>query len=334
MPSAADFYQTHLDRVSRSFAFCIEQLREPLREWVGLSYLLCRVVDTIEDAAWTDPAAQAEAFARFDDALEGRPEALADLTLPGEVPAAERELLNEAPRLMRDFRALPKSVHDLLKPLIRSMSLGMQHFARRRPLRLNSLNEVNQYCFFVAGVVGELLAGLLAEVEPDFVRTPRALTGAHHFGQFLQKVNVLKDQVGDEAVGRHLVPSRAGVEASAAANAEAAFAFLCAVPIRQREFRRFCAWSLFLGLESMRVARGSGTEGRVIKVSRERTAELLAEIESALDDDRALAALFADLRTRLGWTTSVLPKSAAVPEWFRSLYAGPLDTDCLMALGI
>jgi hypothetical protein len=33
--SRADFYQQQLDRVSRSFAFCIEQLPEPLRGWVG-----------------------------------------------------------------------------------------------------------------------------------------------------------------------------------------------------------------------------------------------------------------------------------------------------------
>ncbi len=50
MLKEAEFYQTHLDRVSRSFAFCIRQLPDPLRGWVGLSYLLCRILDTIEDS--------------------------------------------------------------------------------------------------------------------------------------------------------------------------------------------------------------------------------------------------------------------------------------------
>ena len=45
------FYQTHLDRVSRSFAFCIKKLESPLRQWVSLAYLLCRVLDTVEDSS-------------------------------------------------------------------------------------------------------------------------------------------------------------------------------------------------------------------------------------------------------------------------------------------
>src|SRR3954464_11438031 len=69
MATKADFYQSHLDRVSRSFAFCIRQLPSPLKEWVGLSYLLCRVADTIEDAPWESSLAQFEVFERFDQAL-------------------------------------------------------------------------------------------------------------------------------------------------------------------------------------------------------------------------------------------------------------------------
>ena len=49
------FYQTHLDRVSRSFAFCIKKLESPLRQWVSLAYLLCRVLDTVEDSIWESP---------------------------------------------------------------------------------------------------------------------------------------------------------------------------------------------------------------------------------------------------------------------------------------
>ena len=334
MSQRADFYQIHLDRVSRSFAFCIEQLRDPLREWVGLSYLLCRVVDTIEDAAWTEPAERSEAFRRFDRALAGDADALAGLTVPGDVPEAERVLLDAAPGLMHDFHALEPSVRSLLEPLIRSMSLGMQHFARTKPLRLKSLNEVNQYCFFVAGVVGELLAGLLSRVESAFTLDQNTLLRAHHFGQFLQKVNVLKDQVDDEASGRHLVPSRDAVEASAAENASAAFDFLLAVPPTQVEFRRFCGWSLFLGLEALAVARRSRAEGRVLKVARERATELLGEVEAALGDDHSLSTIYHRLTQRLGWTGGRGGAEGAAPAWFRALYHGPLDAAGLRALGL
>ena len=42
----------HLQQVSRTFALTIPVLPMPLADWVGNAYLLCRIVDTIED----DPA--------------------------------------------------------------------------------------------------------------------------------------------------------------------------------------------------------------------------------------------------------------------------------------
>ena len=69
-------------------------------------------------------------------------------------------------------------------------------------LKLGSLKEVNQYCFFVAGVVGEALAKLVSHVEPQFQTAKFRILDAHHFGLFLQKVNILKDQVNDRGEGR------------------------------------------------------------------------------------------------------------------------------------
>lgn len=337
--SDADFYQQHLDRVSRSFAFCIRQLPPPLREWVGLSYLLCRIVDTIEDASWPDPADQMRAFAAFDSCLMS-PTTTESWTafvssFPADLPESERELIADTPRLMRDYHALPVTVHDTLRDLVHSMSLGMQHFTAHRPLRLRTLGEVNQYCFFVAGVVGELLIKLVARVEPKLQITQTSLLKAHHFGLFLQKVNILKDQVDDERVGRHLVPSREVVEASAQENAESALDFLLALPKEQMEFRRFCAWSLFLGLESLSVARRSVDEQKVVKVPRERAELLLGEVESRLTDDRALQSLFKSFGERLGWSrVSVWPRSLEVPSWILQVYRGLLDSNSLKGLRV
>ena len=51
---SGEFYQRHLDGVSRSFALCIPQLDQPFQERVALSYLLLRVLDTVEDAPFAD----------------------------------------------------------------------------------------------------------------------------------------------------------------------------------------------------------------------------------------------------------------------------------------
>lgn len=340
-----DFYQQHLDRVSRSFAFCIRQLPNPLRDWVALSYLLCRTLDTIEDAEWPQGEGQSAAYRDFDRALlvDGEEKALdsliTDFSVP--LPASERLLLKDAPTLFADLRVLPDPIREIMRELISIMSAGMQHFSRKKgggDLRLSNLSEVNQYCFFVAGVVGELLAKLLARVEPRFVLSQVNLLRAHHFGLFLQKVNLLKDQVGDEKVGRHLIPSREEVEASSAENARSALEFLLEIPFEQMEFRRFCAWSLFLGLESLNVARRSVRERRILKVGRDRTQEILAQVESGLADNGALRALFGSFQEKLGWVRGVarepLQKSREVPSWLLSLYRGPLDVAALCQLGM
>lgn len=303
MSDRSDFYQSHLDRVSRSFAFCIRQLPQPLRDWVGLSYLLCRTLDTIEDAPWASDSQQQAAFALFDRALR-EPGAVVELRPPQGVTAGEVLLLQDAAQLFTDFYALPSGVRELMTELIALMSAGMQRFSRQKVsgrLQLRTLGEVNQYCFYVAGVVGELLTKLVARVEPKFSATPLNLTRAHHFGLFLQKVNLLKDQVGDEAEGRHFIPSREAVELSSAENARWALDFLLNIPFEQIEFRRFCAWSLFLGLEALNVARRSVVERRVIKLARQRMDEILAEVESNLADNGGLRAMFQAFRERLGW---------------------------------
>ncbi len=340
-----DFYQQHLDRVSRSFAFCIRQLPAPLRDWIALSYLLCRTLDTIEDAEWPEGSQQLEAFRDFDRALlvDGNEQALdaliTDFTVA--LPASERLLLKDAPILFADLKVLPGPVREIMRELISIMSAGMQHFTRKKnggDLRLHTLSEVNQYCFFVAGVVGELLAKLVARVEPQFNLSQLNLLRAHHFGLFLQKVNLLKDQVGDEKVGRHLIPSREQVEASSAENARSALEFLLDIPQEQLEFRRFCAWSLFLGLESLNVARRSVTERRILKVGRDRTQEILAEVESGLSDNGALRALFQRFQEKLGWVKSAaaqpLQMSKEIPAWLLRLYRGPLDVAALSQLGM
>ena len=66
------YYQPHLDRVSRSFAFCIARLEGEMREWVSLSYLLCRLLDTVEDAPWADPRAPHRARIRRPRATSSR----------------------------------------------------------------------------------------------------------------------------------------------------------------------------------------------------------------------------------------------------------------------
>ena len=300
--SPEDFYQSHLDRVSRSFAFCIARLDEPLRSRVALGYLLCRIVDTIEDAAWSDSAAQERAFGDFDSFLVQlpAPEALAKwiASFPQLNDEGESRLLADAAKVFADFHELPLETREILRKPILSMSSGMRHFMHRKAregvLRLKDLADVNRYCFFVAGVVGEMLTQLAAPGAPKV-----SLQDAYRFGLFLQKVNILKDQAGDETVGRFLVPSRRGVRGSMLRDAEGALRYLLSIPEQNVGFRLFCGWSLFLGLASLPWIDRSYDEGSSLKIPREEALEVLSSVEERVRQNSALKALYESFVARL-----------------------------------
>jgi Squalene/phytoene synthase len=298
------FYQTHLDRVSRSFAFCIARLEGELREQVGLAYLLCRILDTIEDATWPSFAEQDRAFSKFNSFIESRPET-EELkgwmtSFPMDIPEGEAILLCDAGRVFSDFHELSPSLRTSLGRLVLSMSHGMRFFMEKKSrvgkLILATPSEVNRYCFFVAGVVGEMLVRFLEAKDQAFAKEPRRLLSAFRFGLFLQKVNILKDQAGDEVLGRNLVPSRSLVLASLLRDAESAFEFLRNLPVAEEGFRIFCAWSLFLGLASLPFIQNSheavSKSEQPIKISRDETLLLLNEIEDRIADNQSLKELF------------------------------------------
>jgi phytoene/squalene synthetase len=171
------------------------------------------------------------------------------------------------------------------------MSRGMQGFMSKGPLRLTSLKKVNLYCYFVAGLVGKLLTQLFLLYKPQFSPSKSLKKNALHFGLFLQKVNILKDQIEDELSGRHLVPDREAVLASAQQNATAGLDYILALPAEEKGYRVFCAWSFFLGMATL--AKGS------IKMVREETSKLLGQVQAIAGDNAALRRLFELINTSL-----------------------------------
>ena len=84
--------------------------------------------------------------------------------------------------------------------------------------------------FFMAGrEMTAWIAGLLS-YRSNFKPSPEWIKNAFHFGLFLQKVNLLKDQRTDEREGRFLIPDRKLVLASLTENAKGAIAYLISLP--------------------------------------------------------------------------------------------------------
>lgn len=260
----------------------------PFRYWVSLSYLACRILDTVEDSAWEAIELRKQQFASFDAFVKAAP-AEADVAswvarFPTNIPEGEKILLSDAAIIFGNIHELDAPIKKALQTCILQMSRGMQGFMSKGPLRLTSLKRVNLYCYFVAGLVGKLLTQLFLLYKPQFSASKSLKKNALHFGLFLQKVNILKDQAEDEESGRHLVPDRAAVLESAQQNAIAGLDYILALPPEEKGYRVFCAWSFFLGMATL--AKGS------IKMMREETSKLLGQVQAVASDNRALKHLF------------------------------------------
>ena len=340
-------YPRHLERVSRSFAPCIAELSEPLRSWVGLAYLLCRVLDTVEDAPWQDASAQQRHFGDLLPLLDAPPPPAAVAAwaagISPNIPEGEAALLADAPRLLEDLHALPRGPRAAIVATLRRMARGMAYFAARRVqhghVRLLDMGEVNRYCFVVAGVVGQLLTELLACAHPTFAPKPTMERDSVHFGLFLQKVNLLKDEAEDVTEGRFWLPDRENVRHSLTADAHGAARYLLALPAEAPGFRLFCAFSLALGAASLPLYSGAAPA----KMPRAQAMELLAELRAAVSDDarlrsmvhEVLATAFADAgRAPAIATTNAALGREAYAEWLHVLGPTELRYEDAAALGM
>lgn len=205
---------------SRTFALAIPLLPEPTRREVTISYLLFRIADTFEDASAWPRALRIAALERFIQLLESpdREEIAAVAALwAEEVPVDQpgyRELLAAVPFVFDSFLALAPEAVALIREHTVRTAHGMAGFVARTgddgELRLRDVEDLQAYCYTVAGIVGELLTELFILGRPAVAAVAPALRErARAFGEGLQLVNILKDSASDATQGRRYLPEGA-----------------------------------------------------------------------------------------------------------------------------
>ena len=217
--SAADHQlcERLLPHVSRTFALSIAALPDSLREAVRVAYLLCRVVDSIEDAVAVSPADRRSLFRCFDrtladDRIDPTPQEQLWCRLRPQVEPYEQELCTHAGAVFRVFSDLPPPQRQAIRPHVQEMSRGMRHYVQRGEahgsLRLHDMDDLERYCYFVAGTVGGLLTDLFLQQLPRIdSATRRAIEQRKvSFGVGLQLVNIVKDVAEDHRRGVCYVP--------------------------------------------------------------------------------------------------------------------------------
>lgn len=303
------FITHHLKGVSRTYAILIPMLPSGFGDAVGLAYLLMRIVDTIEDAPTLADDARRRCLAELDEILrEKRAETPASLPAElGEI-AAERELMGCTPEVLRRIDALDGQYSAAARQCARQMIFGVQMMMDRAAARgmaypaIQDATEMRSYCYYVAGVVGEMLCEMMAHLlrKPALLKL-REL--AVELGIGLQLVNILKDALKDSKHGRRYLPCTANGDVSprevyrialaeARKSLQVGTEFVLALPATAWQLRSFCGLPIAWG--AMTLARAERDESAA-KVGRNAIMSSIERFTAIAGDDHALRGWLAGL---------------------------------------
>jgi farnesyl-diphosphate farnesyltransferase len=245
--------------------------------------------------------------------LENR---LSDRTL-----ATERDLVSHMDRVIRVTSRLSKPQHAAIQKCVELMCYGMPRFQFNASLKgLEQLTDLDDYCYYVAGVVGEMLTELFCSYSAEIGRQRAALSAlAASFAQGLQMTNILKDVWEDRSRGACWLPqevfNRYGVDLAqlncerqpvkfaegmaelvgiAHAHLRNALDYTLLIPPRETGIRRFCLWAIGLAILTLRkIAKNPGfSAGSQVKVTRTTVSATVALSNLFVGNDWMLKKLF------------------------------------------
>jgi farnesyl-diphosphate farnesyltransferase len=319
------FQARMLAGVSRTFALTIPQLPAELARVVANAYLLCRIVDTIEDEPGLSPTLKGALCAQFVAALGGAKTARQFTRqmrplLSERSTHAEHELIEHAERVVGITHRFSPSQQEALIECVAVMGAGMVKFQEEPSHGLADLSALDRYCYHVAGVVGEMLTKLFCEYSAEIARnSAQMLQLAVAFGQGLQMTNILKDLWDDLERGACWLPrdvfasagfdlaqlapgshSRAFAQgmrrliAIAHAHLKSALQYTLLIPPHEAAIRNFCLWSIGMALLTLRKIHRhvDFRSGQEVKISRRSVQATILASRLFARNDPALRLLF------------------------------------------
>lgn len=323
-----------LNHVSRTFALNIKVLRGTAYRGVLLAYLLCRIADTIEDdRAW--PAAfKIKKLRDYSDLFPPSSAYPREVeSFVADIPLAQEShsgvLLANTVRVFHELVKLPHPLISLISTHVKEMALGMAGFqeqgASRGLICLETQEELERYCYYVAGTVGLMLTSIFSENSERISSEVRQSLKRRSvsFGLGLQLTNIAKDFFADRSRGWCYVPRSFFVEegidpgneewkenpeaflrvqarmiALALGYLDEALLYTLDLPRRLFRFRLFCVWPLFMAVETLAKLKAEGTSGfeATTKISRRDVRRIVRDTSLAVFSNRALKALYQRIR--------------------------------------
>jgi len=202
-----------LPLVSRTFAMTIPLLPQSLRLSVTNAYLLCRVADTIEDTSHLPTKKKTVFFRQLVEVVKQENSAdsyLLELlpALGSSPPVGELALIKDLACIIRITHSLAEKEIEIITNCVQTMCRGMGEFqAVTEKTGHQSKELLKRYCYYVAGVVGEMLTALFCLHSPAIAEKETALRPLIiPFGEGLQMTNILKDLWDDFEDNRLFLP--------------------------------------------------------------------------------------------------------------------------------
>ena len=210
-----------LKRVSRSFYLTLNVLPVGVRDQMGLAYLFARAADTIADTDLIDREQRLKYLHQFriqfkfpEIHWEDLREIQAAL-VPHQKDSAESVLLQRLKDCFKLYESCSAGDRARIQWLMDVLPQGMEMDLMRFPgqsaanlTALATLDELDQYTYYVAGCVGEFWTRMVCAHRPAMSRWDTAKMSALgvKFGKGLQLTNILKDIGRDLHRGRCYVP--------------------------------------------------------------------------------------------------------------------------------
>nr|CAJ77653.1 squalene synthase 2 [Glycyrrhiza uralensis] len=179
------FCYTMLHKVSRSFAFVIQQLGPDLRNAVCIFYLVLRALDTVEDDTSIATDVKVPILIAFHRHIYDRDWHFSCGTKEYKV------LMDQFHHVSTAFLELGKNYQEAIEDITKRMGAGMARFICKE---VETVDDYDEYCHYVAGLVGLGLSKLFhasgsEDLASDYL--------SNSMGLFLQKTNIIRDYLED-----------------------------------------------------------------------------------------------------------------------------------------
>ncbi len=217
------YLSNYMNKVSRSFALVAPQIESPLNDYMAVAYLICRVVDNIEDCVIPHQDKQTR-FAQFTTLLNYPEQAVDILTNWDQanwdgLSGNEIELMtiDNGRMLWQIYVQIPPAYRTSIQKWASEMAFGMAlvtnlddntFFTTRHQIRLPlTAVNYNKYCYYVASTVGNMITELaITHYNITANDKQKLLTYSEICGRALQKTNIIKDFAKDLARGDCFLP--------------------------------------------------------------------------------------------------------------------------------